>query len=99
MSPLRDIETEQSSETSLDYSESSNIGSSKKKMVVFDKVKVVEFLPALGDNPSVSAGVPVALSKEHVQIREVDLDQYERQRKPRRDLFDLLLERGVREKM
>jgi hypothetical protein len=69
------------------------------KSVGFDKVEMIEFLPALGDNPSVSAGVPVTLSDEVTRTRKVRLEKYERVRKPRRDHSELLLERDAREEM
>lgn len=73
--------------------------SSSGKSVGFDKVEIVELLPAIGDNPSVSAGVPIALSDEAVRTRKFRVDKYERHRKPRRALDDLLLCRDVREEM
>ena len=69
------------------------------KTVQFDKVHLIEFAPAVGDNPSCTSGVPVMLSAEPIREREIALDRYERRRIPRRHFHELLLERGVREKM
>jgi len=68
-------------------------------MVKFDRVHLFEFPPALGDNPSVSSGVPVALSPNHDMTVVINIDKYERGRKPRRYFDDLLLDQDLREEM
>ena len=69
------------------------------RSVQFDSILLIEFLPALGDNPSVSAGVPITLSQKPVSSRKLDVDRYEQSRRPRRKLHDLVIERDAREKM
>jgi len=66
------------------------------KSVQFDRIELVEFLPDLGDNPSVSAGVPLRLGMA-LRTHRLRLEKYERRRKPRRCMWELILERNVRE--
>jgi hypothetical protein len=71
------------------------------KSVHFGKVVLIEFMPALGDNPSVSCGVPVTLSLQPFRSREIPIDRFERHRSPRRrrNIEDLIIAVNVREKM
>ena len=94
----RDIRKQQETSRRTVNNDGSN-SSSTTKSVGFDKIVIMEFLPALGDNPSVSQGVPVALSDEAVRTKKYRLDLYEMERRPRRDPGALLLQRDEREEM
>jgi hypothetical protein len=52
--------------------------SKKKKSVTFDWIKVNEFPMVLGDNPSVSSGVPIMLGWKSQNELKVNIDIYER---------------------
>jgi hypothetical protein len=70
----------------------------KKGVVTFDKIKVHVFAPTIGDNPFVSGGVPIALGpKLHESV--LPLDQYERERMPRRSIQELALNRNYRKEL
>jgi len=51
--------------------------------VSFDHIQFHEFAPAIGDNPFVSGGVPIALGTK-LNESVLPLDQYEESRGPRR---------------
>ena len=60
--------------------------------VRFDSVEMREFHRTVGDNPSVSCGVPMALDWHYNPEPLVhDLDEYESDRRPRRQMRDLAL--------
>lgn len=69
------------------------------RSVSVDKVEVLEFARTLGDNPSVSAGVPVALDARILHKEVLPLDDYEMGRRPRRDPCNLMIHRSDREDM
>jgi len=86
-------ETSHTSVSSRTYSPTSD------RSVTFGDVEVCEFLPTIGDNPSVSSGVPVALSFDLERRTILRLDSYEENRSPRRKGKSLMIPREVREDM
>lgn len=63
----------------------------------FDKIKIREYSRTVGDNPSCSSGPPVSISWEYNIIGEIDLDEYEKARPPRRIQHEMVLPRNMRE--
>ena len=53
----------------------------QKRSVSFGSLAVDEFALGVGDNPSVSGGVPVALSHHRTNSYNMDIDQFERLRR------------------
>uniref|UniRef100_A0A7S1BH83 Uncharacterized protein n=1 Tax=Corethron hystrix TaxID=216773 RepID=A0A7S1BH83_9STRA len=47
------------------------------RRVSFDNIHILEFLPALGDNPSCRCGPPITIRREHSDERFIDLEKYE----------------------
>jgi hypothetical protein len=71
--------------------------SNARRNVRFDNITLFEFQPVLGDSPSVSSGVPVALSPTHMRQTEVSIDLFEAERRnERRTLIELLIEESTR---
>jgi hypothetical protein len=72
----------------------------KTKAVRFGSVVIHTYAPAIGQNPSVSSGVPITLSERPLRSQQLDLHDYERQRKgKRRPARQLLINKGKREEM
>jgi hypothetical protein len=68
--------------------------------VSFGKIQVVEFAPALGDNPSVSKGAPIALGTKKIHEMQTPVDLYEFVRAPlRRHGSDLAMKPKHRAKL
>ncbi|KAG7340769.1 hypothetical protein IV203_024312 [Nitzschia inconspicua] len=67
-----------------------------RKSVSFDSIRILEFPPALGDNPSVRDGPPLTLSWRPQRIKEQRLDVYEIFRDRRRERPDLFLPTSLR---
>jgi hypothetical protein len=78
-----------------------NIASSMKSKarVNFGTITAWEFPPTIGDNPSVSAGVPISLGHSPSSTVVVDIDAYEKSRKPRRTTRQLKIDCRAREEM
>lgn len=70
-----------------------------RRNVSFGEIEFHEFLPAIGDNPAVSCGVPISLSETLENTSVIDIEFYERIRSPRRSGRSLILTRNVREEM
>jgi len=51
------------------------------KSVSFDRVEVTLFAPCLGDNPSVSSGIPIAMSCDSVHSFSSSIEEYEAETK------------------
>ena len=62
-----------------------------QKQVDFDEIEILEFHYALGDNPSVGSGAPIALGHELVDRCSIDVDIYERTRGPRKNRKKMVL--------
>jgi hypothetical protein len=68
--------------------------------VSFGRIQVVEFAPALGDNPSVSKGAPIALGTKKIHEMNTPVDVYECARAPlRRHGSDLAMKPKLRARM
>jgi hypothetical protein len=70
-----------------------------KARVNFGTITAWEFPPTIGDNPSVSAGVPISLGHSPSSTVVVDIDAYEKSRKPRRTTRQLKIDCRAREEM
>jgi hypothetical protein len=68
------------------------------RSVRFDTIVIHVFAPAIGDHPFVKGGVPLTLG-EKIQDTVMSLDQYERERAPRRSRQELIHHREVRKAM
>jgi hypothetical protein len=55
-----------------------------KPKVTFDEVEILEFNYVLGDNPGVSAGAPIALGDELINVITLEVDYYEKVRGKRK---------------
>jgi hypothetical protein len=71
----------------------------KRRGVWFGVIEFYEFLPTIGDNPSVSSGVPISLDFSLYNARTVDLELYELVRRPRRTTRELKISSKYREEM
>jgi len=67
--------------------------------VKFDKVHMREYERTLGDNPAVSAGPPVSLGWHYAPEQELDVEQYESYRPPRRSKQEFAMPAKIREEM
>lgn len=65
----------------------------------FGNVVIHEFGAAIGHNPSVSQGVPIALSDTELSSQSMPLETYERNRAPRRTTRQLIISKGLRAQM
>lgn len=73
-------------------------GRSKKHLSLqFDKINIREYSRTVGDNPSCSSGPPISISWEYINIGDVNLDEYEKMRPPRRVQNEMILPRTARE--
>jgi hypothetical protein len=72
----------------------------KRGAVQFGHVEIYEFAPAIGHNPSVTAGVPITLSDRPIKSLNFDLVDYEHHRRGhRRPTRQLFLPKEIREQM
>jgi len=69
---------------------------SLKRNVSFTKLEIREYSIALSDHPSCSYGPPIQLGWEYCDRKAVELDEYERQRSPRRNMDQMVLSYNVR---
>jgi len=65
----------------------------------FDKVNIREYSRTVGDNPSCSSGPPISISWEYNIVGDINLNDYERTRPPRRVQKQMAIPRRVREDM
>eukprot|EP00934_Nitzschia_sp_Nitz4_P002461 Nitzschia sp. Nitz4//scaffold116_size91068//76186//77265//NITZ4_004967-RA/size91068-exonerate_est2genome-gene-0.17-mRNA-1//-1//CDS//3329533605//2451//frame0 len=70
-----------------------------RRNVVFDSVEVIELPYTIGDNPSVSGGVPIAPSWNPQKRTRMDLKQFEEHRPIRRQKRDLHLSEQTRNQL
>jgi hypothetical protein len=59
--------------------------------VVFHEVLIRNYEQTIGDNPSVSYGPPISLDWEYEEAVPITLDEYERNRGPRRNTRQMML--------
>ena len=72
----------------------------REKLVRFDRVEMREFDRTVGDNPSVTSGVPIGLDWRYNPNPLVkNLEDYESDRAPRRSKRELALDPTAREHM
>uniref|UniRef100_A0A6S8I6F1 Uncharacterized protein n=1 Tax=Amphora coffeiformis TaxID=265554 RepID=A0A6S8I6F1_9STRA len=69
---------------------------SVKRTVSFGKLETREFSIALSDHPSCSYGPPISLGWDFRDKETVELDHYEEQRSPRRQMHQMILSYNVR---
>lgn len=85
------------------HRESLNFASDESTSVVkrisFNDVSIREYGLTVGDNPSCSSGPPLSLTWEYIETHSTNLEVYERIRGPRRDLYDLIMDRDDRQEM
>lgn len=68
--------------------------------VQFGHVEIHEFGPAIGHNPSVTAGVPITLSDRPIKSSSIDLGDFEQRRMgQRRSTRQLHIPKEIREQM
>ena len=95
----------QDSNNSLDDDCSSTSNEAKdldqtKPHVKFHQITIREYNRTLGDNPSVSAGPPIALDWEYNPESEIlTIEDYEAQKPQRRRNVELVVPRNLREKL
>eukprot|EP00977_Amphora_coffeiformis_P012371 scaffold3058_cov177-Amphora_coffeaeformis.AAC.8 len=70
-----------------------------KKSVSWSNIEINHHAVVLGDNPSVSSGPPVALGPELLHTDSISLSEFEESHPPRREKFQMLLPRMIREDM
>lgn len=68
----------------------------RPRAVCFTNVEIVELPYTIGDNPSVSGGVPVSASWVSQKRTSLDLEFFEQYRPPRRDKRALHLTKEAR---
>ena len=68
------------------------------RKVCFSKLEILEFLIALGDNPSCE-GAPLCMSDECQKERIIDVDVFEATRKDRRDRKQLVVSATKRSRL
>jgi len=73
--------------------------SRKHLSLQFDKVCIREYSRTVGDNPSCSSGPPISISWEYNILGDMNLDEYERTRPPRRVQKEMVIPRRLREDM
>lgn len=76
---------------SLPVTEQERVTLAEKKSVKFDAIHFRNYSQTLGDNPSCSYGPPISLDWSYEEGGEVELDEYERERPPRRKLRQMML--------
>jgi len=69
----------------------------QKNSLQFSKINIREYSRTVGDNPSCSCGPPISISWEYNVIGDIDLDDYENSRPPRRLQSEMVLPRYLRE--
>ena len=73
--------------------------STRSKRVKFSQIEIIELPYALGDNPSVSCGVPITASWEAQKRTTLNLDFFETYRPVRRNKRQLALSRDARKQL
>uniref|UniRef100_A0A7S1B2H3 Uncharacterized protein n=1 Tax=Corethron hystrix TaxID=216773 RepID=A0A7S1B2H3_9STRA len=67
--------------------------------VSFHTLEIREYERELGDNPSCSRGPSVAIGWRYAEPQTISVDEYEDNRLPRRESFQMVIPQPVREKM
>lgn len=71
----------------------------RERSVAFGELVVTEFALGVGDNPAVSGGVPIGLSRQHLGTYKMRVDEFEELRSSRRSTEQLKMDRDTRMKM
>mmetsp|Transcript_26223 Transcript_26223/g.40647 ORF Transcript_26223/g.40647 Transcript_26223/m.40647 type:complete len:241 (-) Transcript_26223:189-911(-) len=90
------------SETSSTLTSSNNSASiedTRKAMVSFRNLEIREYPIIVGDNPSVSSGVPICIDWIYIEGQPQCLEEYEELRHSRRSLAEMKIPAAVRAKM
>eukprot|EP00529_Nitzschia_sp_RCC80_P026573 CAMPEP_0113494544 /NCGR_PEP_ID=MMETSP0014_2-20120614/29159_1 /TAXON_ID=2857 /ORGANISM="Nitzschia sp." /LENGTH=279 /DNA_ID=CAMNT_0000388435 /DNA_START=54 /DNA_END=893 /DNA_ORIENTATION=+ /assembly_acc=CAM_ASM_000159 len=82
--------------TATDTSTTTDADALRPSKVRFSTVEIREHNMTMGDNPSVSSGIPVTIEWNHANEFVCDLDVYEKLRPERRGRYDLVLPRSHR---
>jgi hypothetical protein len=77
----------------------STMTSSHDRAVRFGHLRIITFALSIGDNPSCSDGIPVAMIGEPLQTKIQAIETFEQTRLPRRTRKGLLMSKEVREEM
>lgn len=69
--------------------------------IVFDRLEIREYPIQVGDNPSVSGGVPLTIGWEYDKdaTAVLNVEEYEENRPPRRSMQDMAVPKKLRNKM
>ena len=62
-----------------------------RRSVSFHEVKIRSYQQTIGDNPSVSYGTPISLDWDYEEMEALSLDDYEKERGPRRSPREMML--------
>ena len=76
-----------------------NLPNGSSRRVSFGNVEIIELPYALGDNPSVTCGVPISASWKSQKRTKLQLDYFETYRPNRRTKKQLLLSREDRKQL
>jgi len=90
------------SETSSTLTSSNNSASiedTRKTMVSFRNLEIREYPIIVGDNPSVSSGVPICIDWIYIEGQPQSLEEYEELRHSRRSLSEMKIPATVRAQM
>mmetsp|Transcript_30223 Transcript_30223/g.73507 ORF Transcript_30223/g.73507 Transcript_30223/m.73507 type:complete len:280 (-) Transcript_30223:247-1086(-) len=82
--------------TATDTSTTTDADALRPSKVRFSTVEIREHNMTMGDNPSVSSGIPVTIEWNHANEFVCDLDVYEKLRPKRRGRYELVLPRSHR---
>ena len=77
--------------SSKNYAEEPGRSSTNRRSVGFGCLEIHEFYMTLGDHPSAVSGPPVSLDYSKQTTKKISLDDYERDREPRRRRKELKL--------
>jgi hypothetical protein len=89
-SPVEGVDLPLRQETADDSSSNPTHG------VRFSTITIREYPMSMGDNPSVSSGIPVTIDWKHERETVCDVSEYEEGRHQRRAKFELLLPESLR---
>lgn len=93
---FKELEKEQLDDTSISSTDDSTEVHDIELEVKFSTVDVLEFHPALGDNPACKVGPPITISPQPFRRLTCDVDDWEEQRGIRRSSSQLRLRRKER---
>jgi hypothetical protein len=98
-SVLRDIESTRDSTSAASLSSTSPSTRISSSTVRFSVLEIRCYPMILGDNPSVTNGIPVTIDWKHDESVVCDVEEYEESRPPRRDRAELMLPSSIRSRL